>query len=271
MLSTILAIGWEPELRGILTVIIGTVVLCGSIYLILGTNLGARLGFIVALTGLAGWMALMGAVWWIYGIGLKGPEPSWKQVPGRTVIQDVESLYHAGVLDAPVEVPEDATFPVKADAVTDALVAEGWDPVAEAEPSFGQAASAAGVFIEDGGAFGPGEYQVTGVFETGGDRYPKIGDSLDFLAFFHEPRHAVVEVAPLIELRDEPGRAPTPPQIDDERQRQYVFMVRDLGAKRQPAALICLGSSVVFLSLCWMLHRRDKIVAVNRAQLAPAG
>jgi hypothetical protein len=29
-----------------------------------GTNMGARLGFLVAFTGLAGWMFLMGAIWW---------------------------------------------------------------------------------------------------------------------------------------------------------------------------------------------------------------
>ena len=80
MLST-LAISWEPELRGILIVIIASVTLCGSIYLVLGTNLGARLGFLVALSGLAGWMALMGGIWLVYGIGLKGPEPSWEAIP----------------------------------------------------------------------------------------------------------------------------------------------------------------------------------------------
>ena len=36
---SLLAIGWEPELRGILTVIIGVVALCGTVYLILATNL----------------------------------------------------------------------------------------------------------------------------------------------------------------------------------------------------------------------------------------
>ena len=46
MLSNILAIGWEPELRGIFIIIISVGTLCGSIYLILGTNLGVRLGFL---------------------------------------------------------------------------------------------------------------------------------------------------------------------------------------------------------------------------------
>ena len=116
MLANLLAISWEPELRGILIVIIATVVLCGSIYMILATNIGARLGFLVALTGLFGWMMLMGIVWAIYGIGLKGPEPSWQAVPGRTVLQDTGALYQAGVFDARLDVPEGSTPADTADA-----------------------------------------------------------------------------------------------------------------------------------------------------------
>ena len=38
MPAALLAINWEPELRGVLTVILGTVAFMGSVYLILGTN-----------------------------------------------------------------------------------------------------------------------------------------------------------------------------------------------------------------------------------------
>ena len=39
LLSSILAIGWEPELRGILIVIIAVAMLNGTVYLVLATNL----------------------------------------------------------------------------------------------------------------------------------------------------------------------------------------------------------------------------------------
>jgi len=42
-MSAFLAINWEFELRGILTVIMGVAVLMGSVYLVLMTNVGARL------------------------------------------------------------------------------------------------------------------------------------------------------------------------------------------------------------------------------------
>ena len=57
-----LAVSWEPELRGYVVVIISALVLIGGSYLVVGTNLGARLGFLVILGGLFGWMAAMGIV-----------------------------------------------------------------------------------------------------------------------------------------------------------------------------------------------------------------
>ena len=90
--------------------------LCGSIYLILATNLGARLGFLVTLAGLTGWLLLMGIIWMIYGIGLKGPEPSWEAVPGKTVLQDPDALYQAGVFSSRAEIPDDASFTEAADS-----------------------------------------------------------------------------------------------------------------------------------------------------------
>ena len=108
---------WMPELRGILTVIIGVFVLMGSVYFIMMTNMGARLAFLVAFSGLAGWMFLMAAIWWTYGIGLKGAEPSWDPMPGKTVLQDPQALVSSGALGAPVEVADD---PV--------ATAAGWAP-----------------------------------------------------------------------------------------------------------------------------------------------
>ncbi|MEY2975703.1 MAG: hypothetical protein RIR49_2123 [Actinomycetota bacterium] len=270
LLSSVLAIGWEPELRGLLTVILGLVAFMGSIYLILGTNIGARLGFLVTLTGLAGWMALMGAIWWIYGIGLKGEDPSWRQVPGRTVIQDTDALHQAGVFENQVGFDTDGPSVAVAEDVRQQFVDEGWRVVADTEPAFGQAESSATVFLEEEGAFAPGEFDVTHVYETGGEAYPKLFglDSLDQIAFLHTPYYTVVEVAPYLPLREEPGRAPTAPEIDESRDRQYVYMIRDLGSRREPAAMITIGSTIVFLALAWMLHRRDRIVAENLSRKA---
>jgi hypothetical protein len=273
MLAMLLAINWEPELRGILTVMIGAAVWMGSVYLLLGTNVGARLGFIVAATGLFGWMALMGAVWWIYGIGLQGDLPSWQQVEGSTVIQEVDLLYQAGVLDEPISVTAAAPPALAAGAVRDQIIEQGWTEVESSAPEFGQAQASAAVFLEEEGALVPGEYAVTAVYEVDPpdeSAWPKLGSNGEFdqIAFFHKPYYTLVEVAPFEPLLTEPGRAPIAPEIDNSRQRQYVYMIRDLGSLRQPAAYITIGSTIAFLAFCWLLHRRDRFVAENLARKA---
>ena len=266
---TLLAIGWEPELRGLLTVVIGVVILCGSVYGIMATNMGSRLAFLVALTGLAGWMMLMGIVWAIYGIGLRGPDPSWQAVPGAGVLQDVNALGSAGVLDPNADVADDATPTESAEIVRDTFIDQGWVVLDKASPAFGQAQASASELLIEEGAFSAGQFEIVEVFDIGGERYPKINDSLDFIAFFHTPHYVVAEAAPFVPVRTEPGRAPARPEIDENRQREYVYMVRDLGARRQPAIVLAIGGAVVFLALCYLLHRRDRILKSNLEQPLP--
>ena len=79
-LDIIAGLGWDPEIRGFLSVLTGVVVLMGSVWLLLSTNSGVRLGSLIALAGFFGWMFIMGIVWWIYGIGWAGDPPSWELV-----------------------------------------------------------------------------------------------------------------------------------------------------------------------------------------------
>jgi hypothetical protein len=276
-MSALLAIGWQPELRGILITIIAITTFAGSCYFVLSTNLGARLGFLVAFAALAGWMFLMGATWWSYGKGLLGPDASWAPISGRTVLETTDAVNDSGALDAPVIVDGNADPTTTATAVDAQFVKDGWKKLESSVPSFQQAGAAAGVFVEESGSMANGEFQVINVFDKGGQRSPQFFNSkVDFLAFFHKPHYAVVEVAPLVKQRDEPGRAPAKAEIDTTRAHQYVYMIRDLGAKRKPAGFITVGSLAVFLMLCYMLHTRDRRVLTNRsakalpAQTSPA-
>ncbi|MEL7155612.1 MAG: hypothetical protein AAFN30_03325 [Actinomycetota bacterium] len=70
-------IGFDPFFRGLLSVLTAVVVLIGGTYLIVATNTGTRLGFLVSAASLFGWMFLMGIVWTIYGIGWAGQAPTW--------------------------------------------------------------------------------------------------------------------------------------------------------------------------------------------------
>ncbi|MGA1170618.1 MAG: hypothetical protein ACO3V2_09515, partial [Ilumatobacteraceae bacterium] len=141
-MNAILSIGWEPELRGLLTVIIGTVALCGSVYMLLATNMGIRLGFLVAFAGLFGWMATMGAIWWAYGIGLNGRAPTWEPSAPFSVVREGPRLLDAEVLDAPVIVDGGASYSELAAATQQALVSEGWNKLPEDDQGRGQAVAA---------------------------------------------------------------------------------------------------------------------------------
>ena len=82
MLNVLAGIAWDPQIRGILTVVLGFSILGGSVYLIVATNTGARLGLLISLAGLFGWMTILTLFWWLSppGIGPAGDGPSWVPV-----------------------------------------------------------------------------------------------------------------------------------------------------------------------------------------------
>jgi len=260
MSSTLFAIGWSPEIRGIIVVLIGIGVLCGSIYGILTTDLGARLGFLVALAALTGWLLLMGIIWWVYGIGLKGLDPSWA---GKEVIGT--SLSNAGNPAAPVDDISQATTTEPVD---------GWIRLAEDDPAYGQTVAAADDILQNQTeTFKAGDYLPVAVYSKGGERWPKIGKSIDFLAFRHTPHFTIVEVQPVIPSLPEPGRAPPKAQVDPNKAPTYVLMERDLGTRRQPSVSLTIGSAIVFGLCCYTLHRREQTLRANleaAGELVPA-
>lgn len=76
----IAGLSWDPAIRGILSVGVGVVVLIGSVYLLLGTNIGFKLGALVAASGLFGFLSILTLIWWIQppGIGPRGGnDPHW--------------------------------------------------------------------------------------------------------------------------------------------------------------------------------------------------
>lgn len=135
-MSTILAaIAFDPNIRGVLVVLTGVVVLPGGVYLLLATNTGVRTGFLIAITCLTGWMFAMGAIWWTYGIGLKGKDPSWIQKEVNfsrdeaVGVTQVNKLPRTEQLPAPVDIL--AAFEAKNPGVSDKIAAtegEGFKP-----------------------------------------------------------------------------------------------------------------------------------------------
>lgn len=392
LIHTVAGIGWEPEIRGALVVLVGSAVLFGSVWLILSTNIGSRVGTLNALAGFFGWMIIMGVVWWIYGANvLVGDSPTW--VPKEAVFGeydgavtgDVSDLSVAtfpgapalvedfcpGLVDATVELqrarvvednldlvleqfypsppegreycqneqigellavdaetiaddmraanadlgPDDPRFLDDA-AIEDAIAIEiddeirkvnqltlsglltvapemideakddeiidlnGWTLVSNADAGEAQARAAA--FLTDEFNASPygaaSEFIVLDTYQQGG-KPKRASDGVwdrvwnevrNTVVFWHPTNTTVVQVVATLEKEQLEGQAPPFPEIDREAQVVSVVMVRDLGSRRLPSALITIGSTVIFLILCWMMHVRDVELRRRMADWDPA-
>jgi hypothetical protein len=247
VMITAFEITWDPGLRGILSVLVGVVALMGSVYLLLGTNLGSRVGFLVAFAGLMGWMTLMGVVWALYGIGYKGPAPSWH------VTEIVRSDSADDLSQAQLE---------------DAHDLSDWEELPADDPGRGemQAAASAELIVEDGplGTTFESEagFKVIDAFETGGK---EEGLAENWLPGPHPARYGIVQVQAVVPVETELGQAPPPAEVDPNAPVYSVVMVRDLGALRLPSVTLAIFSAILFGVTCNALHRRDKAVAASLA------
>ena len=390
LLNVMAGIGWDPEIRGALTVLVGSVVLFGSVWLILATNIGSRVATLNSLAGFFAWMIIMGAVWWIYGANvLVGDSPTWEpkeivfgELAGA-VTNDVDDLGAAtlanapdlvndfcpGLVDATVDLqrarvvednldlvldqfytaPEGREYcqneqigellAVDAETIADDLRASNealgsddprflaeadleaaiateiddeirkvnqltlstlfagaeplfddaaeagvidlndWRVVSSAEAGEAQATASAFLLDEEASPFdSAADFIVLDTFDKGGkperasdgvwDRFSN--EIRNTVVFWHPTRTTVVQVAPTIEKEQLAGQAPPFPEVDAEGQVVSVVMVRDLGSRRLPAALITIGSLVLFVIFSWMLHVRDLELRRRTAEWDPA-
>jgi hypothetical protein len=231
-----LAFGWSPEIRGILMVTLMFMILCGSTYLLLATNLGARLGLMVALAGLAGWLTIMSSIWWVYGIGYVGTRASWKPVE---------------VINNPAQLA-DSALPDAGD-----LTSSKWRALAPDDTARGQAQAAADEILttESQRFLATSQYLPVAVYDYGGHTYPDW-----FFNLWHTPHYSLVQVQPVLVQPTDPGQAPPKPVLDPNSPVVSVIMVRDLGDLRVPPATLCISSAIVLGLLCRRLHLREKRV-----------
>ncbi len=295
-LALIDGIGFDPFFRGLLSVLVGLVVLVGGTYLIIATNTGTRAGFTIAMAGLFGWMFLMGIIWTIYGIGWHGANPTWELV--EINVDDAEDV-DDGLLYSTVEVAASLSgVTLEAPGVDDPdqaqevaleqsrqLDLDGWRYLPTSDSVRGEAQATADQILIEEGVYGAGGYLPLqfGGFTTGGK--PVLADDANILdrvwhffdeTFFH-PLHTqelmAIQTKAILPKPAFPGQAPPVAEIDPDAPLITIIMERDRGGplpsvisgRRFTPAMFTIFNGLIFLALVWSLHNRDRREAEIRA------
>jgi hypothetical protein len=260
---------WYPTILGVLVVLAAVSLFCGSIYLLLATNLGARLGFLIAASALSGFMVLLSCLWLTTASPLntlKGRVPTWKAVESitggdlsKSKIPAVRAINKTNEVKDPAEQSN-----VKA-AVDQVVVTPLGTPSSNAVASTSKFAIYANSTL----------YLVPSYYETGGGKLfsqAKLYVSGQFPlvhASLHKPLYAVVNICPIDQAAQIVpfGDKPPTPKCDDSKPINSVVFERDLGSVRVPPFVALLASSVLFTLCLLSLHWRERDLQARAAAL----
>jgi hypothetical protein len=222
---------WNPTLLGILVVLSAIGLFCGSVYLLLATNLGARLGFLVAAACLTGFLSLLSVLWITTFTPLespKGREPSWQL---KEIVSDLGQAKSGTVRN----------------------IATGGKPVNTSDLANIRPAIDGALVIPSNplpGAAPPGplaKYHASTDYITGEEGLQAfvVGGGTKN-AFWHYPKYAAVQFCQT-ELVNVPfGEKPPAPRCDPLQPRQWAILERDLGSLRQPPFFFFIAFIILF-------------------------
>lgn len=238
---------WYPTILGILVVVAAIALFGGSIYALLATNLGARLGFLVVFTALTGFMVLLSTMWVFTASPLntlKGIPPAWKLVG---VVKDLNTpSLPAAVRDAPQvgrKVPVVSQSDLK--AVVDAHLITA-QPVANIPQAADVNKYAQFQLVTD--------YEATKYFEVGGSNPHLLSWQIT-----HQPLYAVIQYCAVVPSNLPFGVPPPTPTCDTTSPKNgFVILKRDFGTLRYPPVVVLLSSVILFGLGLAALHWREK-------------
>jgi hypothetical protein len=276
--AVLATITWDPFIRGLLIAVSAFLILPGSVYLLLATNTGVRLGFLIAAAGLTGWIFMMAVIWAIFGIGDVGRAPSWHVL--EVVQGDLAGVNTvSGIKDLPAD-PTSVAPPKTAAghhwweiSSCDDNIWHKIDPAKLGDPQ----AAADKVLVPS--TTSTAKPAFTAPFKSADQYTPldgfekaKDGGCLVQLGrhkFYltHHTHYVVLREAqaqPALSLSSAPQKAVP----DLSKPFTYVVMQRDLGSMRQPPIVIAMVFLVLFSTICLVLHRRDKEIMAAKAAAA---
>jgi hypothetical protein len=238
---------WYPTILGILVVAVAIMLFCGSIYVLLATNLGARLGFLAVFTALAGFMVLLTTLWMFTASPLntlKGTPPAWKL---QTVVKTLDQpSVPSAVRDAPIKgrkVPTASQSDLK--AVVDAnLVIQ--QPIANIPAAPNTNKYAEFMVVTD--------YTTTNYYEIGGSNPHLVDWQIN-----HKPLYAVVQFCAVPPSNLPFGVPPPPPTCDKTSPKNgFAILTRNFGSLRIPPFVAFVLSVILFSLGLLSLHWREK-------------
>jgi len=258
---------WYPTILGVLVVVSAIGLFTGGTYLLVATNTGARLAFLIVGAALSGMLMLLAALWWTTASPLntlKGRIPGYavnESIAGddfaRSKIEAIQTIGPKNKLDLA------ETTNVK--AAIDALVlipkSSGGVP-AELPNEFQTFESST-------------DYLVAAAYSTGGGAwldknspYFHLGDiKVSTDASFpwvhvtaHVPSYAVAVLCPIdLEAQDVPFGDPIPdPTCDPDKQVTTIVLEKDLGSLRFPPFMVMVSSGIMFALFLLGLHWRER-------------
>ncbi len=146
----------------------------------------------------------------------------------------------------------------------DADLFGGWSLQSTADA--GEAQTTATAYLTEEGFLEAGDpFVFAETYDRGGkaqlpddpSRWDRISLSVTNFTPQHPTRWSVVQIRPAIAGETPPGQPPAADTPDADAEILSVVMVRNLGDRRLPPFLVMLGSTFVFLALCYVLHVRD--------------
>jgi hypothetical protein len=235
---------WYPTILGVLVVISAVGLFCGSVVLLLSTNLGAKLGFLVGGAALFGFLVLLSLLWITTATPLNSPKgrPNGWQV--KEVVDDLADSKITAVRELPEngeQVTTEEDLAQLRPGLEAALVTQ--EPEAGEEvpnQPFAEFARSTDIITDFEG------FQTF----TGGGGTKNL--------FWHHNKYAVVEFCPALAVEVAAGERPPAPQCDPLQAKRYVVMQFDFGSIRQPPYVYFGAFAVLFGLFLLGLHWYEK-------------
>ena len=245
--SLVTASIWYPTILGVLVVISAIVLFMGSVYVLLGTNLGARLGFLVTFTSLMGFLMILSVLWLTTASPLESPKG---RVASWSVIENVPDITKAKTV-AVRDIAQKQNKASQTDAsnvlasVDAALITKVGTPTLQVTPNDNRFAKFADVT----------QFMVLETYTLGGSN-PQFWKG----EFNHSKKYAVVEYCKTATQTQTFGLPPLPPECASgaDAQRGFVVATFDYGTLRLPPFVVIVITAILFGLGLLALHWREK-------------